>query len=160
MSQIRKRSLKAATWIYVGFLVGAINTYLFTHKNWFEPNEYGLAQSLIQIGLLLYAFSTLGVTTVLYKFFPYYEDNTNPKNNDLLGLALVVSLVGFIITAVALFFFQPLIIQKFSKNSLLLVEYFYWTIPFGFFKMRLQMYYIGRFPKIDQEFFCYDKSHG
>ena len=133
MSQIRKRSLKAATWIYVGFLVGAINTYLFTHKNWFEPNEYGLAQSLIQIGLLLYAFSTLGVTTVLYKFFPYYEDNTNPKNNDLLGLALVVSLVGFIITAVALFFFQPLIIQKFSKNSLLLVEYFYWTIPFGFF---------------------------
>jgi O-antigen/teichoic acid export membrane protein len=133
MSQIRKKSLKAATWIYIGFLIGALNTYLLTHKNWFEPNEYGLTQSLIQIGLLIFAFSTMGITTYLYKFFPYYEDNTHPKNNDMLSVALVVSLIGFIITAVTVYFFQPLIVQKFSTNSKLLVEYFYWTLPFGFF---------------------------
>ena len=133
MSQIRKKSLKAATWIYIGFLIGALNTYLLTHKNWFEPNEYGLTQSLIQIGLLIFAFSTMGITTYLYKFFPYYEDNTSPKNNDMLSVALVVSVIGFVITAISLYLFQPIIIQKFSKNSLLLVEYFYWTLPFGFF---------------------------
>lgn len=133
MSQIRKRSLKAATWIYLGFLIGALNTYLLTHKNWFEPNEYGLTQGLIQIGLLIFAFSTLGVPTFLYKFFPYYEDNIEQKKNDILSIALIISLIGFIITAVSVYLFQPLIIQKFSKNSLLLVNYFYWTIPFGFF---------------------------
>ncbi len=133
MSQIRKRSLKGATWIYLGFLIGALNTFLLTHKNWFEPDEYGLSQSLIQVGLLLFAFSTLGVTTYLYKFFPYYEDNTSPKDNDLLGMALLVSLCGFAVTAITVYLFQPLIIQKFSTNSRLLVEYFYWTLPFGFF---------------------------
>jgi O-antigen/teichoic acid export membrane protein len=133
MSQIRKRSLKAATWIYVGFLIGALNTYLLTHKNWFEPNEYGLTQSLIQIGLLIFAFSTLGVTSYIYKFFPYYEDNTEKTGNDMLGLALIISIIGFIITSLTVYLFQPLIIQKFSTNSRLLVEYFYWTIPFGFF---------------------------
>ena len=133
MSQIRKRSLKAATWIYLGFFIGAINTFLLTHKNWFEPGEYGLSQSLIQVGLLLFAFSTLGVTTYLYKFFPYYEDNTDPKSNDLLGIALIVSVFGFIITATSVYVFESIIIQKFSTNSRLLVEYFYWTIPFGFF---------------------------
>jgi len=133
MSEIRKRSLKAATWIYAGFIIGAINTYFLTHKNWFEPNQYGLTQSLIQIGLLIFAFSTFGVTSFLYKFFPYYEDNTQPKNNDILSLALLVSIAGFFITAASVYFFQPLIIQKFSTNSRLLVEYFYWTLPFGFF---------------------------
>lgn len=133
MSQIRKRSLKAATWIYAGFLIGALNTYFFTHKNWFNPNEYGLTQGLIQIGLLVFAFSTLGITSFLYKFFPYYEDNTEPKNNDILGIALIVSLIGFIVTTAAIFVFQPLIVQKLSGNSRLLVDYFHWTIPFGFF---------------------------
>ncbi len=133
MSQIRKRTLKAATWIYAGFLIGAFNTYLLTHKNWFEPDEYGLSQSLIQIGLLIFAFSTLGITTYIYKFFPYYEDNVPAKENDMLGVALIVSLIGFVATAITVYLFQPLIIQKFSTNSRLLVEYFYWTLPFGFF---------------------------
>jgi O-antigen/teichoic acid export membrane protein len=35
--------------------------------------------------------------------------------------------------AATVFLFQPIIIQKFSKNSLLLVEYFSWVLPFGFF---------------------------
>lgn len=133
MSQIRKRSLKAAIWIYAGFMIGAVNTYFLTHKNWFEPEQYGLTQSLIQVALLIFAVSTIGATTYLYKFFPYYEDNLEAKKNDLLGLALLVSFGGFLVTALSAWFFQPLIIQKFSKNSLLLVEYFYWTLPFGFF---------------------------
>lgn len=133
MSQIRKRSLKAATWIYVGFLIGAFNTYLLTHKNWFEPEQYGLSQSLVQIGLLVFAFSTLGITSFLYKFFPFYQDNLPSSQNDILGLAFRVAVGGFVITAAVALFFQPLIVQKFSTNSQLLVQYFYLTIPLGFF---------------------------
>ena len=133
MSQIRKRSLKAATWIYLGFFIGAINTYLFTHKGWFLPTEYGLTRSLLDIGILVCAFSTMGATSFLVKFFPYYSDNLESERNDLLAIAVFVSVLGFIITTAGLNFLQPLIIKKFSTNSPLLVEYFYYVIPLGFF---------------------------
>ena len=133
MSQIRKRSLKAATWIYVGFLIGALNTYFLTHKNWFQTDEYGLSQGLVQIALLIFALSSFGVTSFLYKFFPYYEDNIEAEKNDLLSVALVVSAAGFIITCTGMYVLKPLIIQKLNGNSPLLVSYFYLAIPFGFF---------------------------
>ncbi|HJU45397.1 MAG TPA: lipopolysaccharide biosynthesis protein [Chitinophagaceae bacterium] len=133
MSQIRKRSLRAASWIYTGFFVGAINTYLFTHESWFTPSQYGLTRSLLDIGLLICAFSTLGVTNFLVKFFPYYSDNLEKKNNDILSLALYISISGFVISSVSLFALQPLIIKKFGTNSPLLVEYFYYVIPLSFF---------------------------
>lgn len=133
MSQIRKRSLKAATWIYVGFLIGALNTYFLTHKNWFQTDEYGLSQGLVQIALLIFALSSFGVTSFLYKFFPYYEDNIESEKNDLLSVALVVSTAGFIITCTGMYVLKPLIIQKLNGNSPLLVSYFYLAIPFGFF---------------------------
>lgn len=133
MSQIRKRSIKAATWIYLGFLIGALNTYLFTHENWFQPDEYGLSQGLVQIGLLIFAFSTIGVTSYLYKFFPYYEDNVEKEKNDLLSVALLVALTGFVAVCISSVFLKPLIVQKLNTNSPLLVNYFYLAIPFGFF---------------------------
>ena len=133
MSEIRKKSLKATIWIYAGFLIGAINTYLITHKGWFSTDQYGLTTALRDISMLICAFSTLGVTSFLYKFFPYYQDNTNQKNNDLLGLALMVAVGGFIVMAATTLIAEPLMVRKFSQNAILLVEYFYWTLPMAFF---------------------------
>src|SRR4051812_12338273 len=126
MSQIRKRSLKATTWIYVGFLIGALNTYFLTHKNWFTTDQNGLTRAMIEISQLVFAFSTLGVTSYLYKFFPYYKGNLEPRKNDLLGIALMISLIGFALTCLGIFMLEPVIIRKFSANALLLVQYFYW----------------------------------
>ena len=133
MSEIRKRSLKATGWIYFGFLIGALNTYFLTHKSWFTTDQNGLTRAMIETSQLIFAFSTLGTTTYLYKFFPYYQDNLKSKKNDLLGVALIVSIAGFIFTCSGLFLLEPVIIKKFSTNSLLYVQYFYWILPMGFF---------------------------
>jgi len=133
MSEIRKRSLKATVWIYFGFLIGAINTYLLTHKSWFSIEQNGLTRALIESSQLVFAFSTLGVTSYLYKFFPYYEDNLSPKKNDILFVALLVALIGFCATSLGLLLMEPIIIKKFSTNSLLFVQYFYWVIPMALF---------------------------
>jgi O-antigen/teichoic acid export membrane protein len=133
MSDIRKKSLKATTWIYAGFLIGAINTYFLTHKNWFSTDQNGLTRAMIEISQLVFAFSTLGTTSFLYKFFPYYNDNLSSKKNDLLTIALTVAMGGFIITCLSVFLLEPVIVRKFSANSMLLVEYFYWVLPMGFF---------------------------
>ncbi|MBX2939241.1 MAG: polysaccharide biosynthesis C-terminal domain-containing protein [Ferruginibacter sp.] len=133
MSQIRKRSLKAAVWIYAGFLIGALNTYFFTHKSWFTTDQNGLTRVMIDISILICGFSTLGVTTYLFKFFPYYKDNVEDRKNDILGLALMVALVGFILTSIGLMAIEPMIVRKFSEKSILLVEYFYWCLPMACF---------------------------
>ena len=133
MSQIRKKSINATMWIYVGFFIGAINAYFLTHKSWFTTDQNGLTRAMAETSQLIFAFSTLGTTSFLVKFFPYYEDNLSPKKNDLLGLALLVSIVGFVSTCLGLFLLEPVIIKKFSTNSYLFVEYFYWILPMSFF---------------------------
>lgn len=139
MSDIRKNSLKATAWIYIGFLFGAVNTYFLTHRDWFTPDQNGLTRSLIDISLLIYAISSLGTSNLMVKFFPYYEDNLKPAENDLLSLAFRISLAGFTITALLMWLMNPLIIKKFGTNSILLVDYIYWTLPMGFFALQ---YYI------------------
>lgn len=133
MHQIRKSSLKATVWIYIGFIIGALNTYFLTHKNWFTTDQNGLTRIMIEVSMLIFAFSTFGVTTYLFKFFPYYKDNTEDSKNDLLGLALMVAGLGFILTCLGLYAIEPVIIRKFSENSILLVEYFYWCLPMALF---------------------------
>ena len=139
MSQIRKRSLKATVWIYIGFIIGAVNTYFLTHKNWFSTDQNGLTRAMIEVSQLVFAFSTLGVTSYLYKFFPYYENNIDSKKNDLLAIALTLALVGFIITCSGIFLLEPVIVRKFSANSMLLVQYFYWILPMAFFVLLYQI---------------------
>lgn len=133
MSEIRKKSIKGSIWIYIGFFIGAINTYIFTHKEWFSPDQYGLTRTLLELSMLMFSFSAAGTTFFLYKFFPYYQDNLEKKDNDLLGLSLKISGIGFLVTLLILFIAEPLIIKKFGTNSKLLIEYFYITIPLAFF---------------------------
>lgn len=146
MSQIRKRSLTATSWIYTGFLIGALNMYFLTHKDWFSTDQNGLTRAMLEVGMMIFAFSTLGTSSFLTKFFPFYHDNLKPKENDMLGLALLVGISGFLITCGGLYLMQDVIIRKFSTNSALLVEYFVWIIPIGLFALLfniLEMYAYG-----------------
>ncbi len=133
MSEIRKKSLKGIFWVYIGFFIGAINTYLFTHSNWFNTEEYGFTRAMLDIGILISAFSTLGTSFFIVKFFPYYNDNLPKKDNDLLGLSIKIASVGFLVTISSTFLLQPIIIKKFGTNAGLLVENFYTIIPVAFF---------------------------
>ncbi len=146
MSQIRKKSLKATIWTYIGFLIGALNTYFLTNKNWFATDQNGLTRVLIEISQLVFAFSCLGTPSFIFKFFPYYEDNLEPKKNDLLGIAFLISMGGFLLTAIGFYFLEPIVIRKFSANSPLLVDYYFWILPMGFFVLLyniLEIYSFG-----------------
>jgi O-antigen/teichoic acid export membrane protein len=133
MADIRKQSIKGVFWVYTGFAIGALITYLFTNDLWFKTEEYGLTRSLLEIGILVYAFSSIGTNFYLYKFFPYYKDNLENKDNDLLGQAIKIAAVGFTITVLMLVLLEPIVVRKFGTNAALLVEYFYLIIPIGFF---------------------------
>ena len=133
MSQIRRQSIISTIFVYSGFFIGFINTYLFTRKGSpFTTSEYGLTSIFIAVGNLMFAFANLGMVATVYKFYPYYEDNLPKKKNDLLTWALTVSFIGFCFVILAGIFFKDLVIQKFGANSALFIKYYSWIFPFGF----------------------------
>ncbi|MEO8568708.1 MAG: lipopolysaccharide biosynthesis protein, partial [Ginsengibacter sp.] len=140
MSQIRRQSIISTIFVYSGFFIGFINTYLFTRQGSpFTTSEYGLTSIFIAVGNLMFAFANLGMVATVYKFYPYYEDNLPKKKNDLLTWALLISFIGFCFVILAGIFFKDLVIQKFGANSFLFVQYYFWVFPFGFFILLFSM---------------------
>jgi len=132
MSQVRKQSIVSTLFVYAGFLAGFINTYLFTRQGSpFSPSEYAMTGIFIAVGNLMYAFANMGMVSVVYKFYPYYNDNLPKKKNDLLTWALVICLIGFCLVVLAGIIFKDLVVRKFGGNSPLFLQYYGWTFPFG-----------------------------
>jgi len=133
MSQIRKQSIISTVFVYSGFAIGFINTYLFTRYNSpFSTSEYALTNIFIAVGNIMFAFANMGMISTIYKFYPYYNDNLDKKKNDLLTWAFVISLIGFLLVVLAGIFFKDLVIRKFGARSPEFVKYYLWVFPFGF----------------------------
>jgi O-antigen/teichoic acid export membrane protein len=133
MSQIRKQSIISTVFVYIGFAIGFINTYLFTRYNSpFSTSEYALTNIFIAVGNIMFAFANMGMIATVYKFYPYYNDNLTKKKNDLITWALFISLAGFLLVLVAGIFFKDLVIRKFGARSPEFVKYYFWVFPFGF----------------------------
>ena len=139
MSTIRKQSIKGTMWVYFGFGIGAIITYIFAHKDWFTADEYGLTRFILENGITVAAFATIGTNFYIFKLFPYYKDNLPPSKNDLLGTAIKIIIISFIVTALCMWFLKPMVARKFLTNSPLLVDYFYLLIPAGFTFLALKI---------------------
>ena len=134
MGQIRKQTIQSSFLSYIGFLVGAINTYFFTRQGLFTPDQYGLTQVFISMSQILAPLASFGMVAYMNKFFPYYYENLDNKKNDLLTVAIIFSAIGALLVFSGAVFFKPFVVQKFAKKStVLVVEYYYWMLLFSFF---------------------------
>src|SRR5437773_9021224 len=132
MSSIRRQSIVSSFVIYIGFLIGLLNTYLFTKKGIFLDPQFGLYNAFIAIATMMMAFSNLGMPAYIYKFFPYYNDRLPPKKNDLLTWAIVVSSVGYLLVIIAGIVFKRLVVRKYIEHSPEIVIYYNWIFILGF----------------------------
>ncbi len=132
MSTIRRQSILSSGIIYVGFALGALNTYLFTRNGGFTPTQYGLISIFGSIAYVMFTCANLGMQSYIFKFFPYYVDNLPRKKNDMISLSLLITTAGFILVVVGGLAFKNLVIRKYGAHSPELVQYYYWIFPFGF----------------------------
>lgn len=130
MGQIRRQTILSSIVIYIGFLIGFLNTYLYVKKGTFTTEQYGLTRLFNDLGITFYSFASLGVISYIFKFRPFYTQNLSKKENDQGAISLVVISLGFILVAIASVIFKPLFIQKFSERSRLLLDYYYWLLPY------------------------------
>ena len=132
MSEIRRQSIISSLIVYIGFVVGFLNSYLFVREGGFTQAQYGLTGLFISIATIMFSIANLGMTTYIYKFYPFYKDNLPDNKNDILTWAVLVSTIGFILIAIAGFVFKDVVIRKFITNSSDLITYYYWIFPFGY----------------------------
>ncbi|WP_188928561.1 lipopolysaccharide biosynthesis protein [Puia dinghuensis] len=130
MSTIRRQSIISSGVVYIGFALGALNNLLFA--KWLPPDENGLVIGMfVAIGNIMYPIATFGMPSFINKFYPYYKANLKDRDDDMMSVALLLTLGAFLLVIAAGLVFQPLVIRKFGNNSALLVHYYYWIFPFG-----------------------------
>ncbi len=132
MSSIRRQSIISSLVIYFGFGIGLLNIYLFTRKGLFFDTQFGLYNAFIAIATLMMAFSSFGMPTYIYKFFPYYKSHLPDKKNDQAAIALVTGIIGFIIIILAGIVFKPLVVKKYITYAPEIITYYNWIFVLGF----------------------------
>ncbi len=131
MSSIRRQSIISSVVIYIGFAVGLLNTYLFAKEGIFLDSQFGLYNAFIAIATIMMAFANLAMPSFIYKFYPYYKEYAGGKKNDLLTLAIAISIIGFILVTIAGFTFKELIVRKYGTNAPEIVTFYNWIFPLG-----------------------------
>lgn len=128
---IRRQSIISSILVYMGALVGVINTYFFVKNGSFTPDQYGLTRIFFNFGQNISAFGSLGIIPVIYKFYPYYKDNLEENEIDLMTWAMLTALLGFLLVLLSGFLFEPLFIAKYTQTSHLIISYYWYLFPFA-----------------------------
>jgi len=135
---IQKQSVKGLFYAYGGAVLGFITTgYLM--PRFLQTDQIGLLRIIVSYASLLAQFSGLGFSIVVVKMFPFFRDQKT-RHHGFMGLFLLVSLVGFIITMLIFQFYQAYFMQEQLQKSELLHHYFYWVAPLTIF---ILLYNIG-----------------
>ena len=127
MGIVQRNSVKITIISYIGVVIGYFNKILL-FPNFLSPEQVGLANILINIAVVYAQFSAFGMPWITLRFFPYFNDKSK-QHHGFLFWALFLSLLGFLIITFIFLIFQPAIINYYTKNSPLLVEYGLYIIP-------------------------------
>lgn len=128
MGIVIRQSIKTTGISYIGFAIGYLNTLLLFPLV-LTKEQIGLTRLLISVSFLFATFASLGAGNIPTKFFPYFRDESK-QHNGILPLILSLGLFGFILFVSLFFLFKDVIFSIYSNNSPLLLDYFYYFIPF------------------------------
>lgn len=128
MGIVIRQSIKTITVTYMGFVIGYLNT-LFLFPLVLSKEEIGLTRLLISISFLFATFASLGAGNIPIKFFPYFRDEKK-QHNGILSLILSIGSMGFVLFVIIFFLLKDVIFDIYSKKSPMLLEYYFYFIPF------------------------------
>lgn len=119
--------------MYLGVLLGFITTaILFPHI--YTTAEVGLLKIIVAYSTLIAQFGTLGINGATIRLFPFFRTE-DKKHHGFLPLALSVGMAGFVLSAILLWLFKPLLVEMSLEKSTLLVEYVNYLIVLVFFQL-------------------------
>ncbi|MGC9355860.1 MAG: lipopolysaccharide biosynthesis protein, partial [Mariniphaga sp.] len=107
-------------------------SYLF--PRYLPADVIGLFGLLVSYSILFAQFSSLGVTGVTARLFPYFRNNQN-NHHGFLFLSLLIMTFGFALFLVLYLFLSPILIESNIEKSKLFAEYVYLLVPLTLFTL-------------------------
>jgi O-antigen/teichoic acid export membrane protein len=129
MGIVQKDGLKITLISYIGAAIGLVNKMLL-FPIFLDPTEVGLANLLVSVAVLYASISLLGTTVVMLKYLPGLREKVQ-KIGQLMWWITLITTAGFLLVTVLLIVFEDPLKAYYSKHSPLLVDYYFYLIPFG-----------------------------
>lgn len=131
MGKIKRQGLSVSLFLYIGLVLGFINTGLLFPRI-LPPEVYGYTQFLAKVSGLLSVVSLLGLPTLTIRFFPEVRNKTLRHEGYLMAL-LTTGLILTAIVATLMLIFQEAFIGFFQKEDTArstdhYIRTFYWGI--------------------------------
>jgi O-antigen/teichoic acid export membrane protein len=114
MGIVKKQSFHSSLYLYIGLALGSVSTIiLFPSVFNSHPEHLGLLQIIVAYSTVASTFSLLGSPQVLIRFFPIVKNK-----NQLITLAFLVSIVGFLLLLLLFIIFKEDFLQFIKPYSL------------------------------------------
>ena len=121
MGIIRNQSIKNSLSLYIGVIIGAVNTILVFPFVFDEnPEFWGLLQILVSYSIVSASFSHLGAPSVIIKYFPSLE-----KKERLFTFSFLMCLLGFLVFTVFFVVFKDALLLILDSEPLLVKNFSY-----------------------------------
>lgn len=132
MGVIIRQSIKGTLATYIGIVIGYINVIYFFPK-YFSEEEVGVIRFMLEAAQVITGFTLLGTTSSMIRFYPRL--NPDLKDRGFAFLSFVIPVLGFLIFLLISVLFKSQIIDYFSPNADILVQYFPLVLILSFFTM-------------------------
>jgi len=130
MGVIKKQGFLNTVLSYFGFILGGINT-IFLFPNFLVQEVFGLVRLMTDMAGIYAHISTFGLGSMMIRYFPHYRSDEDKRHNGIVFFYLFMVSAGFLVVTLFGLIFRGEIIEAYQENSALLVDYFYWLLPFG-----------------------------
>jgi O-antigen/teichoic acid export membrane protein len=149
MGIVKAQAYKNTIVSYGGMVIAYVNTVLL-FPLFVSASEYGFYNLIISISVLYSLAASMGVPSILAKYFPFYRTD-DKKHNGFMHWSVGLVLLGFIAATIIFVVFKPIITSAYTETARqladaakfkkpdaaravpLLVEYYYYLIPLSFF---------------------------
>jgi O-antigen/teichoic acid export membrane protein len=121
---IQRQTISGTFYSYVGVIIGFVSLAVLSPKV-FTTEQIGLTQILIATSSILAQIGGLGFSNVTNRLFPYFR-NRETSHNGFLSLGLLVTIAGFLISALVIIIYLPTFEEANKARSALLSDYAYY----------------------------------
>ena len=131
MGVIIRQSIKGTFVNYIGAIIGAFTT-LFVTTVLLTESEIGLTRTLVAAGELFAGLAQLGTNSSIIRYYPFFKDGQR-KDHGFFFWTLLVPFIGCCLYSIVFLVFKEELCAFFEAKSPMLVDFYYFTFPLGFF---------------------------